>query len=159
MYIFNQTFKEYFLSVIFSTLFLLAIPQDSASILQQGLISLLTIVPMTMINILIMNLLTMILIIFCGIIKIQMISFFIVLNGTALGIMISIYKNMLNKFIEALFPHTIIETILILVFCSLVKFLSISYRNKKKSDIKKYWVLILSICIPLWLLAGYLEIH
>lgn len=158
MFYFIQTIKEYVLSILLFTISMFIIPQNSLILLQNGLIGMLTLFPITITNILLMNMMTMITIFICGMIHEKLVSMFVVFNGMALAIMISVYQNHLDELLQALFPHTVVETLLMLIFCTLIKLLSLALKSKNKNLVKKYTLLIIMLCVPLWLLAGILEV-
>lgn len=153
-----QTIKEYYLSIVFSFLLMLILPNSIASIIQQSLIHILTAFPISFQNILVANLLSMLAILCFGLTHYLFVSFFVSINGIALGIMMFIYKNNLPELFNLLFPHVILETLLIILFSSVVKLLSLAYREKQYAKIPKYWCFIVFVCLPMWLLSSYLEI-
>ncbi|MGL4347544.1 MAG: hypothetical protein ACRCR9_05645, partial [Chitinophagaceae bacterium] len=125
--------------------------------IQQALIFLLTRVPITIFSILLFNLLTMLFILFCGLYRKELVSFFVVLNGTALGIIFSLYQYDISKVLPLLLPHGVFETALLLIFCSELKILSDAYKKQDITIIRRSWFVLLVVCMPLWLLSGILE--
>ncbi len=155
-YIF-QTVREYFLAIILSVLFLNILPLEFVYNIQNSLIWILGLVPLTVSHILFANLLSMLIILVLGLLREEITSFFVVLNGMAFGVIVSMYQNF-SELLFLLFPHSLFETTLIIVYCALVKVLAVAYRQKDNQKIKKCWLIILCFCIPLWVVAGVLEI-
>ena len=152
-----QSLREYILAIICAVLFSLIMPIDFVKAVQNSFISILSLIPITTPMLLLANLGTMVLILILGLIYIESVSFFLVLNGFAFGIILSLYKSTLALFFSLLFPHFIFETILIIIYCSQVKILSNAYTKKDTKQIKFSWQIILCVCLPLWLLSGVLE--
>ncbi|MGL4676903.1 MAG: stage II sporulation protein M [Brevinema sp.] len=157
LYSYIQTLREYVFSIILSILLLVIIPAGSIDYIQQGFIFLLTRFPITSISILLVNLSTMLFILFCGLYHKEFVSFFVVLNGVALGVIFSLYQYDILTVLPFLFPHGLFETAMILIFCSEVKILSSAYKEHNNSMIRRSWCILIIVCVPLWLLAGILE--
>ncbi len=153
-----QTTKEYFLSVMLSTLLFTALPASYVSGIQHFLINVLAMVSLDFGSILLSNFCSMIVILVLGLMIEYSTSFFAAMNGAALGIVISIYQNSLGVLLELLFYHSIFETTLIILFCSFVKVLGVAFRNRDRENIKKYGFYMLWTCIPLWILSALIEV-
>ena len=152
-----QSIREYIFAIICAILFSITIPTDSIQSIQNVFIYFLSLIPLTTPSLLLVNLGTMILILICGLKYIESVSFFIVLNGIAFGIILAMYKATILTFISLVFPHSIFETSLMIIYCSQVKFLSKAYKQKDHQQIKYSWQIIFFVCIPLWLFSGILE--
>ena len=152
-----QSVREYFLAIICAILFSMVMPLDLVKAVQNSFISILSLVPITTPILLLTNLGTMILISILGLKYIESVSFFLVLNGFAFGIVLVMYRSTLALFFSLLFPHFIFETILIIIYCSQVKTLSNAYTKKDTKQIKFSWQIILCVCLPLLLISGILE--
>ena len=152
-----QSIKEYFSAVVCAVLFSIVMPIDFVKETQNIFISILSLVPITTPMLLLANLGTMIFILILGLKYIESVSFFLVLNGFAFGIILSLYRSTLALFFSLLFPHFIFETILIIIYCSQVKLLSNAYTKKNQDQIKHSWQIILCVCLPLLLISGILE--
>ena len=152
-----QSIREYLLAIICAVLFSLIIPTDFVKVIQYSFVSILSLIPITTPILLLANFGSMILILILGLKYIESVSFFLVLNGFAFGIILSLYRSTLALFFSLLFPHFIFETILIIIYCSQVKVLSNAYTKKDQYQIKHSWKIILFVCLPLWLISGVLE--
>ncbi len=147
-----QTLREYFLAIVLTILFCKILPYQYVVSMQNSIFYLLGLVPITFLNILLANLASMLVILILGMYREEFVSFFVVLNGVAFGIVISFYQsNLINLFL-LLFPHSILETTLIVLYCTLVKVLAVEYRENKKVA-RKYWLIVLC----LWVFSAILE--
>ncbi len=147
-----QTLREYFSAIILTTLFCNILPSQYVVSMQSAIFYILGLVPVTFFNILLANLLTMLVIFIFGMLCEKLVSFFVVLNGVAFGVVISFYQSNLLKLFSLLFPHSFFETILIVSYCTLVKVFRSRFREYKRVP-NKYWLLILC----LWVLSAILE--
>lgn len=152
-----QSIREYILAIICAILFSMVMPTDLVKEIQNIFVSMLSLVPITTPMLLLANSGTMILILILGLKYIESVSFFLVLNGFAFGIILSLYRSTLAWFFSLLFPHFLFETILIIIYCSQVKTLSNAYTKKDQKQIKYSWQIILFVCLPLWLISSILE--
>lgn len=152
-----QSLREYVLSVVLAFLFSFSMPEDVFQSIQGFLIMLLTLVPLTLENILWVNLGTMTLILISELKIPGISSFFLCFNGFALGVLAFMYRGDFFSFLSLIFPHSFFEILLMIVFCSQVKILSLAYRLSDTGLIIRSWKILFLVCIPLWLMAGFLE--
>ncbi len=152
-----QTVREYFLSALLAAALFSMLPLHYVADIQNITIKMISFVPVDFISILTANLLTMIFIFACGLFIKTGASFFAVINGTALGIVISVYKNNLAGLFGLLFFHSIFEISLIIIFCSFVKVINACFRTRDRDSITKYIYYMILICAPLWLISAIIE--
>lgn len=151
------TLKEFFLSIVFAVLFSMVLPGSILTIIQNTFIKALTLIPINMISLIIVNTLNALLILLLGLWQRESVSFFVVLNGFALGIMSSLFDYQIDIIIPLLLPHALFETAFIIIYCTEIKRLSDAYRTNDTVKFKKSKRIILFLCIPLLIFSALLE--
>ena len=86
-----ESLKEFFIAFLCAILFSFWMPRDSVLLVQGFFIKVLSNIPINMLSILMANILSMIIILLLGIWKKEWVSFFMSLNGFALGIISFLY--------------------------------------------------------------------
>lgn len=156
-YFYLQTTKEFFYSCILAILFCISFPNQLVFSVYTVLVQVLTQIPLNISTILLWNLLNAWLIFLLGKIRKEFISFFIALNGIALGLMIGLYQNNISLLLSLLFPHAFFETMGIILLCSEFKIISYFQKTIHIEEIRKSWNIIIFICIPLFVFAALIE--
>ena len=152
-----ESLKEFFIAFLCAILFSFWMPRDSVLLVQGFFIKVLSNIPINMLSILMANILSMIIILLLGIWKKEWVSFFMSLNGFALGIISFLYIGQWAILFTLLFPHAFLETGMIVFYGAEVKHLSLAYQQKNREQIKKSLIFIIGVCVPLLLISALLE--
>jgi len=152
-----QSIKEFFYPCMIMIMISILIPDESMKLLYDTLIYLLARIPLNIITILLWNFLNAIIIFLLSMIKREWVSFFITLNGFALGLMIGRYQYNIGLLISLLFPHAFFETTAIIILCSEFKIISFYRKTQNIGIIRQAWNIIIFICFPLFLFAALIE--
>ncbi|MGL4562398.1 MAG: stage II sporulation protein M [Brevinema sp.] len=158
----NNSGLEYFFSflefVAGIVLGVVAFFMDESLYIQTFFVSIFSKIPVTFGAIFLANTSSMIVIYYLGLVNVLFVTFFLLLNGMALGTMVMLYFNRYLELFDILIPHAIFETCAIISFCGAVKCIS---DGRKHMNPEKKWhgyQIMMMISIPLFIIALVTEV-
>ncbi|SFB85075.1 Stage II sporulation protein M [Brevinema andersonii] len=153
---FIHSLKEFFYSCFIALTACLLLPQVWLYNLFFSLSNMISYIRFSFYTLLLSNLCSGLLIFFWGTRNDRFITFFLILNGTLLGVTLAFLKN-ISIIAGLLFPHAFFETPAIIALAALIRFYSASISTQHKKISIQTIILCFGLVIPLFIISAFLE--
>lgn len=153
---FLRSLKEFFYSCFIAFTVSLLLPQSWLYKLFFSFSSMIVHIPFSFYSLLLSNFCSGLLIFFLGIRNDRFITFFLILNGSLLGISLAFLKN-ISIITGLLFPHAFFETPAIIALAALIRLYSAGIGSQHKKISIQTIILCFGLVIPLFIISAFLE--
>lgn len=153
---FLQSLKEFFYSCFITFTVSLLLPQLWLYQLFFSFSNVIVHIPFSFYSLLLSNLFSGLLLFFLGIRNDRFITFFLILNGSLLGLTLGFLKNV-SIITGLLFPHAFFETPAIIVLAALIRLYSAAIGLQHKKISMQIIILCFGLVIPLFIISAFLE--